>query len=161
MIGLGSREENPVSVREPACMAVNDSVSVQRLRLSCSGGKKEEVGLIVAAAGESPLPIRRQSQGLAVAQPDRWRTICLSKVNGVAGSARLSFLAEQKRFAVGRECHRIGPVQPCEVTFRHIVGGTDNQPPPPVVPGEEDSAIGQHILQGQVGGHPGHQPPFP
>ena len=44
-------------------MAVNDSVSVQRLRLSCSGGEEEELGLIVATAGQSPLPIRRQRQG--------------------------------------------------------------------------------------------------
>ncbi len=132
-------------------MAVNDSVSVQRLRLSRSCGKKEEVGLIVAAAGKSPFPIRRQRQGLPVSESNCWRTIGLSKINGVAGSARLSFLTEQKRLAVGSESHRIRPVQPGEVTFRCIRGGADDQPPPPVVPGKKGSAIGQHILERSPG----------
>src|ERR1035438_4608605 len=106
---------------------MNDSVTIQRLSLSRSGGEKKKVGLIVAAAGESPFPIRRQRERLSVSQSNCGRTIDLAKVNGVARSARLPFLAKQKHLAVGRESHRIGPVQPREVTFRRIVGGTDNE----------------------------------
>src|ERR1700733_8538578 len=118
---------------------MNDSVTFKRLSLSRSGGQKKKVGLIVAAARESPFPVRRQRERLSVSELNCRRTIDLAKVNGVARSARLPFLAKQQHLAVGRESHRIGPVEPGEVTFRGIVGGTDNEPAPPVIAGEKDA----------------------